>query len=97
MARAGASAAAARRAPAPRPGIQATTTSAPSKVITAEMRVVMCMACTKAESAKTPRSRPAMLPEPSFAATAWVASIDPVAAPLAAAGSAPRCGLSWPR
>ena len=66
-----------------RAGIQITTTSTPSSVIAAEMRVVMCIACTNAASANAARSRPAGLPAPSLAATAWVAVIDPVAAPLA--------------
>ena len=62
--------------------------------MTAEITVVTCMACTNAASANWSSRSPA---PPSREATVCVAVIEPVAAFRAAAGSAVRCGFSWPR
>ena len=69
---------------AARPGIQISTTSAPSSVITAEMTVVTCMACTKAASANVveAQSRVTQLGGHGLS----VAVIEPVAAFLGGGG-----------
>ena len=59
--------------------------------MTAATIVVTCMALTKASLAGPSRNRPA---EPSWAATACVAEMEPPAAPLAVAGRLASVGLS---